>query len=397
MMPSVDTTPIAAQSPAPLAITIVQGAFLPVPPLLGGAIEKVWYALGKAFAARGHRVTHISRAHPDLPDENTDDGVLHRRVRGYDAVSALWKMKLLDLAYSRRVRAVLPEADILVTNTFWLPALERRRSRGRPYVHVGRYPKGQLRFYPRRAILQTVSEPIRTAILREIPDTSRVRVIPYPLAPAYLAPLGEAEKVILYAGRLHPEKGVHLLVEAFAQFSKSSSNSEWKLRIIGPWKTSQGGGGEVYRQQLDEHARSSHGDIQILEPIFDQGRLVNEYHRAAIFVYPSLAEFGETFGLAALEAMAAGCAPIVSGLGCFTDFIRRGENGLIFDHRSADPARTLTDALIELTSSRERREAIRVSAWKTARNYTLDQIATRFITDFEAVVERRLAVGKGIS
>ena len=149
--------------PGPLSITIVQGAFLPVPPLLGGAVEKVWYALGRAFAEHGHTVVHIGRAHRQLPDETIDHGVAYRRVRGYDTPRALWRLKLCDLAYSLRVRRILPEADVLVTNTFWLPCLERRSSRGRPYVHVARYPKGQLRLYPSRTILQTVSAPIRAA------------------------------------------------------------------------------------------------------------------------------------------------------------------------------------------------------------------------------------------
>src|SRR5579862_3380431 len=30
-----------------LKITIVQGAFFPVPPLMGGAVEKVWFTLGR--------------------------------------------------------------------------------------------------------------------------------------------------------------------------------------------------------------------------------------------------------------------------------------------------------------------------------------------------------------
>lgn len=394
MRPSPVTRSTPRTLTRPLAITIVQGAFLPVPALLGGAIEKVWYALGKEFAARGHRVTHISRAHPDLPLRNTDDGVLHRRVPGYDAPSALWKMKLLDLSYSRRTRAALPDADILVTNTFWLPMIERRRSRGRPYVHVGRYPKGQLRFYPRCAILQTVSEPIRAAILREISDASRVRVLPYPLAPAYLIPFGEAERVILYTGRLHPEKGVHLLVEAFARWRGSAPQANWKLRIIGPWKASQGGGGEAYRQTLAAKSGAFPGEVEIVEPIFDHARLVAEYRRASVFVYPSLAEFGETFGLAVLEAMAAGCAPIVSGLGCFSDFIRPDENGVVFEHRGVDPVRALTDALIGLTSQHERRERMRSAAWKTARNYSLDEIATRFLADFSMLAEQDLVGAK---
>lgn len=375
-------------SPPPLHITIVQGAFLPVPPLLGGAVEKVWYALGREFARLGHHVTHVGRDHPALPAHEVDAAVTYRRVRGYATPRPLWRLKLLDLAYSLRARAVLPPADILVLNTFWLPLLERRRSRGRPYLHVARYPKGQLRLYPRRAVLQTVSEPIRTAILAEVPQAGgRVRVLPYPLAPEYLAPRGEAQPVILYTGRLHPEKGVHLLVDAFGRLAAGPLRG-WTLRIVGPWTTAQGGGGAEYRQRL-----IGHPGVEVVEPIFDAQRLVAEYQRAAIFAYPSLAERGETFGLAVLEAMAAGCAPVVSALGCFGDFIQPGRNGVVFDHRATDPAGALADALRLLAGDVAGRETLRAAAWQTARRYTLPEISQRFLQDFHSVAERSNLAG----
>jgi glycosyltransferase involved in cell wall biosynthesis len=309
-------------------------------------------------------------------------------VPGFDTPAALWRLKLLDLIYSLRVRRVLPEADILVTNTFWLPMIERRASRGRPYVHVARYPKGQMKLYPRRAALQTVSEPIREAILREAPTAqSRVRVVPYPLAPRYLVELGEAKNVILYTGRIHPEKGVHLLIAAFLRMMTATGQRGWSLRIIGPWTTAQGGGGAEYRSELLREAGKAAGAIELLEPIFDEAVLVSHYREAAIFAYPSLAERGETFGLAALEAMAAGCAPIVSALGCFTDFIRDGENGVVFDHRATDPVDELTDAMSNLVQSPERRTRIRQSAWTTARNYSLPKIANELIADFRSLIE----------
>ena len=65
-----------------MKITIVQGAFLPVPPIMGGAVEKVWLRLGQEFAAAGHEVVHVSRTHPQLPTEERIEGVRHVRVRG---------------------------------------------------------------------------------------------------------------------------------------------------------------------------------------------------------------------------------------------------------------------------------------------------------------------------
>ena len=61
----------------PRRITIVQGAFFPVPPLRGGAVEKDWQALGREFARQGHHVTHISRLCDGLSVTEERDGVQH--------------------------------------------------------------------------------------------------------------------------------------------------------------------------------------------------------------------------------------------------------------------------------------------------------------------------------
>jgi glycosyltransferase involved in cell wall biosynthesis len=367
-------------------ITIVQGAFLPVPPLMGGAVEKVWFNLGKEFARRGHTVVHLSRAHPELPARETIEGVKHLRVSGFASPATFASRTLLDLWYGLRVMPKLPAADILVTNTFWLPALERRATRGRAYVHVARYPKGQMKLY-RRAILQTVSEPIREAILAEDPSAAdRVRVIPYPLAPRYLSPtLAEGEDVILYTGRVHPEKGVHLLIEAFARLPVAL-RSKWKLKIVGPWEVQFGGGGEGYRSQLATAAAPVAERVEFVGRVFDETKLVGHYRSAKVFVYPSLAEKGETFGLAALEAMAAGAMPIVSSLGCFQDFIRNEDNGLIFDHRTKDPAGELQLTLGRVLPDSDRIGRLRDAAWKTARNYTMDTVVDMFLNDFTSLL-----------
>jgi glycosyltransferase involved in cell wall biosynthesis len=83
--------------------------------------------------------------------------------------------------------------------------------------------------------------------------------------------------------------------------------------------------------------------------------------------------------------MAAGCAPVVSALGCFQDFIRAGENGLVFDHRAADPAGELARALARLATTPALRERLRTAAWSTARDYTLAGIAARMLEDFQAI------------
>jgi glycosyltransferase involved in cell wall biosynthesis len=120
--------------------------------------------------------------------------------------------------------------------------------------------------------------------------------------------------------------------------------------------------------------------------VFDQDTLVEAYRSAAIFVYPSLAETGEAFGLAPLEAMAAGCAVVVSDLRCFDDFIEDRVNGMKFDHRSRSPERDLALLLTRLATEPDLLQQIADAGHRTAGKFRIGEIAARMLQDFETVL-----------
>ena len=372
-----------------MRITIVQGAFLPVPPVSGGAVEKIWFALSKEFARRGHQVTHVSRRHGALAFEEVADGIHHIRIPGFDTPTSLVKLKWHDLVYTRRVLKALPEAEVLVTNTFWLPLLSRDPKRGRICVHVARYPKGQLKLYRTAARLHTVSQAISDAIGREAPGlASRVRVIPNFVDVSGPQP-GHIKRNtdILYVGRIHPEKGLHLLLNAFDRLVAEGFR-DWRLRIVGPWDAKYGGGGAHYFDSLRKQSQKLGQLVDWQGPIFDAEELRASYARSAVFVYPSLAERGESFGLAPLEAMAAGCPPIVSSLECFRDFVKAGVNGWTFDHRSVDAAADLAKILKDVLTDTDALDRVREGAVRTAREFSLLKVADQYLSDFEEVVRQ---------
>ena len=374
-----------------MRITIVLGAFFPVPPTMGGGVEKVWFALAPEFAKRGHDVTMISRKTANLPRLETRDGVKHIRLNGFDTPRSLIWLKLLDLIYSVRVMSILPAADIIVTNTFWLPILLRNPKHGKVYVQVARYPKGQMRFYGRAARLQAPSHAVARAIVAEAPQLAgNVSVVPNPVpAPMQAAPtlISQREKIALYVGRLHPEKGVHLLVEAFARGTRAALN-EWKLMIVGPTETRLGGGGEDYLSSLRSLAKDA--KIDFVPAIFDPTELARRFQSARLFVYPSLAERGESFGLAPLEAMAHGCAVLVSNLGCFEDFIRDGETGFVFDHRGDAPVETLRTKIDNLIADEARLEQVAARGRQKSAEYSVQRVAGQFLKDFELVIHKHV-------
>ena len=370
-----------------MKITIVLGAFFPVPTIMGGGIEKVWFALSKEFARRGHEVVLVSRAMPQFPREEEVEGVRLLRVPGFDSPRNIVWLKFLDLVYSLRVRSILPKADLIVPHTFWLPILLRDTSRGKVYVHIGRYPKGQMRFYRHVARLQAPTADLAHAVADEAPELApKISIVPNPgpsLTRNEPVPIEQREKVILYVGRVHPEKGVHLLVEAFAG-AKRALFAGWRLIVVGPTDVKLGGGGENYLAELKRLAVGA--DVIFRGPVFDSAQLANEYDNARIFVYPSLAEKGESFGLAPLEGMTHGCAVIVSDLGCFRDFISAGKTGIVFDHRAADPVMVLRSRLEELVVYPALLSRMAAAGYAKSADHSLEQVADQFLADFNSIV-----------
>lgn len=363
-----------------MKITVIQGAFFPVPPIMGGAVEKMWYLLGQKFAARSHEVVHVSKKCAELPDYELVQGVTYVRVGGYESPANRIFYKLLDCIYTfRAIRAVPDDTDVVVTNTFWAPLLLPLFRSARIYVDVARMPKGQMRLYRAAARLRANSTPVAKAISKELTANRQFQVgmIPNPLP--YNATdsvdLSRKDHSILFCGRIHPEKGLELLSKA-----ASALPSGWTLSIVGPWQTAAGGGGAAYLKAMMSHFDAS--KVRFIEPIYDIEKLNLLYKAAAIFVYPSVAEKGETFGLAPLEAMAWGAVPVVSDLACFKDFIVDGENGLIFNHRCHDASEKVAECISRLIDDPALRSRLGEQAIKVRTTHSPDAIADLFLADF---------------
>jgi glycosyltransferase involved in cell wall biosynthesis len=378
-----------------MKIIIVLGAFFPVPPTMGGGVEKVWFTLAPEFVKRGHDVVMVSRKTPGLPRGETIDGVKHLRVDGFDTPRSLIWLKFLDLIYSLRTISILrsrrmsesSKADIIVTNTFWLPILLRNSKYGRVYVQVARYPKGQMRFYYRAARLQAPSQAVAHAIAAEAPKlANKVSVVPNPVrgSSISLPPIGDRDRIILFVGRVHPEKGVHVLIDAFASGARTAF-ADWKLMIVGPTETRLGGGGDGYLASLQQAAKSVEGKISFAGAIFDSTKLADAYRSARLFVYPSLSERGESFGLAPLEAMADGCAVLVSNLDCFHDFISDCQTGFVFDHRAKSAVNSLREKIETVIGDQARLSRVAEAGHRKSIEYSPEQVADHFLSDFKRV------------
>jgi len=374
-----------------MRITIVMGFFLAMPPVAGGATEKSWQRLARAFARRGHRVTIISRRWPGFPNRETIDGVEHLRVRGCDHTPNLRRNLWRDFQWSLRVWRALPPADVTIVNCVALPALLgwTRGDAGKLVVMTGRMPKGQFRTYRRLDRVLAVSAPVRDAVRRENPRAAeKAIVVGYPIDCGRLertgAPRPQERLTIGFVGRIHREKGLHLFAAALRELAVQTDLPPWRAIFCGPDAIELGGSGPEFPAELRRALEKSPQPIafEFRPAIFDDDRLAQLYGEMDVFCYPSLASEGETFGVAVAEAMAAGAVPVVSSLACFGDFVRAGETGLVFDHTAPDAASRLAAALREVLVDPAARSRLAAGARAEVQRFDVERYAGRLLADF---------------
>ena len=396
----IDSGPYPTSAPGPgppepplMRITIVLGPFKPPPPAPSGAIEKIWWRLAEVFVQRGHEVTLVGPDHPDLPSGDRIGEVEYRRLPLLDRANNVKIDILRDLFWSRRAARLLPDADVTVTNCFWLPWLLRsprnrtRRRIGVLNMHVQRFPKGQMRLYGGVDRISTVSQAIVDGIVDERPKLAPlIRLIGNPVDLSAFHPPADpprrAHARILYTGRIHPEKGLHLLVEAWGRLRERGH--EFSLRLVGPSSRGDGGGGPEYLERLKTLAAG--GPLEMPGGVADPVALAEELRKADLYCYPSIAGRGEASPVAPLEAMACGLPPVVADLPQYAAYIRNGETGLVFERGDGEVDR-LADHLATLAGDSELRHRLSQAAIETAGGYGLDAIADQYLDDFSHSIQ----------
>jgi glycosyltransferase involved in cell wall biosynthesis len=315
---------------------------------IGGPIWSV-SSVAEAMVKRGHRVT-VFTTNSNL-DEDLDvpvdqpvhvDGVEVWYFRRRDLVKKyFWWLKyvsqsmgfLVTPALAPAMRKLLPSVDIVHTQMpFVYPTMVAGRlaiSANKPlfYNQRGVFHPTRLgyRALKKRLYIELVEKPIMRrasgliALTPDEIDSYRALGIE---TPCHVVPNGidvaqfrrtprmaslsaldikESDQVILFLGRLHPSKGVDLLVDAF--FRIISRHPDALLVIAGPDEHgfAEKIRSEVARQDL-EH--------RILIPGMVMGDLKTDLlARADLFALPSM---GEGSSMAILEALASGTPVIIS-------------------------------------------------------------------------------------
>lgn len=107
--------------------------------------------------------------------------------------------------------------------------------------------------------------------------------------------INDVKKQVLFLSRVHPKKGIEVLIDAWTVINKEFPN--WILTIVG-------NGEEAYIQTLRAKVKDLglEGYVQISAPVFGKDK-IKLYQSSSLFCLPS---YSENFGMVIAEALSCG-------------------------------------------------------------------------------------------
>lgn len=171
--------------------------------------------------------------------------------------------------------------------------------------------------------------------------------------------------VLLYAGRISPEKNIPLLVDMMEQLS-TDSDRDFRLLVAGA--------GPLEDWLKTEGDKRANGRIVQFGHL-DKETLSNYYANADVFVHPNPRE---PFGIAPLEAMASGVATVAPNGGGILSYAN-GNNAWLVEPNGKDFANAVRE-IVGNETERDRRVA---NAVETALANTREASTDRLLETYE--------------
>ncbi|MEV5794347.1 MULTISPECIES: glycosyltransferase [unclassified Streptomyces] len=351
-----------------------------------GGVTSWSHQMARLFTERGHRVHVIGITDPDVPQElgelpyptTTLYDVRPPRVR-----SARGLRGRIDVVEHRRraeraagmreqadrltglLRAARPGGVVIVTQVWAMEWVELADTDGLTVIGMSHesfaYSRSTSRF---RRVLKHYEDVDRMlALTREDADLwirqglNNASFMPNPLPFMPEVPSPRTENVVVSIGRLHDQKGIDMLLDAWSE--TAPLHPDWRLRIYG-----SGEDEEILKKQCTA--------LGLDDSVDWMGRtndVPGALRGGSVFV---LSSRGEGFPLAVMEAMAAGvpcaafdCAPGVH------EIIRDGEDGLL---AALGNTGELARRLDTLMSDKALRDAMGEAARVNVQRFTTDAV-----------------------
>lgn len=175
------------------------------------------------------------------------------------------------------------------------------------------------------------------------------------------------EPLLVLAGRIHPLKGLDVLLEALAEVRQERGLEATRLAVVGGFEPDYA----VSAHELI--GRLGLTDAVTLVPPATQDELAQWYRAADAVTVPS---YSESFGFVALEAQAAGTPVIATRVGGLTTAVDHGNSGVLVDGH--DPARW-AKVVASVLSDHACRNRLAAGARPQAERFSWERAATELI------------------
>jgi glycosyltransferase involved in cell wall biosynthesis len=211
-------------------------------------------------------------------------------------------------------------------------------------------------------------------------------------------------KQLLFVSRVTPEKGLHVLIEAFKEVVEKIPCVH--LEIVGPVNELWTLGNAIWlsddkkvQELASFHTKGSSNpyfdyltqnldSLNISNKVTFHGKIPHDqtiklYQASDILIQPSV--FHEPFGMAIIEAMACQIPVIGTKVGGIPEIIENGKTGLLIE--SGDVS-ALTKALLELLSNEDLRMKMGKIGRERAESFSWDTIVTNLLSLYKDMIER---------
>jgi 1,2-diacylglycerol 3-alpha-glucosyltransferase len=179
------------------------------------------------------------------------------------------------------------------------------------------------------------------------------------------------QKVLLYVGRIAPEKNLMLLLEAAAQ----AIHRDETVRL---WLVGDG----PHRQACFEKSSAlGIGDRVHFAGFVPRAEVDRYYAAADLFVFSSITE---TQGLVVQEAMTYGLPAVAVGGGGAADSIVDGVNG----HIAQNSPEALCEAILSVLRDEQEHARLSAGALQTVRGHTASGMVERVVQVYRQVLEK---------
>ena len=232
------------------------------------------------------------------------------------------------------------------------------------FVTISDYAKEQIRkYYGREAVV--IHPPVELEEFSSQNDASGV---------ASLAPVATGRARSLSRCRAPKSPETSFLAAYYITTSRQVNWKRLDLAVKGCMMAQRkllviGEGPE--HEKLVKLAKGS-GLVEFL-PLMDKKELAKYLAKAKGYIFPSL----EPFGIAPVEALAAGCPVIAYAEGGAKDYILEGKNGILFDKQKAS---TVAEAILKFEKMKFKRESIPGTVTKFSEN-RFDKELRKFINE----------------